>query len=74
MMTQIDATAKSVDAMLTAYAETLAEIARLSATKRNQEAALRAILAFPGILSDEQRAKVEAVLPARRGRKPRSDA
>jgi hypothetical protein len=73
-MTQIDATAKSVDAMLTAYAETLAEIARLSATKRNQEAALRAILAFPGILSDEQRTKVEAVLPARRGRKPRSDA
>jgi hypothetical protein len=73
-MTQIDATAKSVDTMLGAYASTIAEIARLSVTKRNQEAALRAILAFPGILSDDQRAKVEAALPAKRGRKPRSDA
>jgi hypothetical protein len=73
-MTQIDATAKSVDAMLAAYAENVAEIARLSATKRNQEAALRALASFPGILSDEQKAKVEAALPAKRGRKPRSDA
>jgi hypothetical protein len=63
--------ADNIESAIATYEGAVKQVTEAKATVKSYEDAMRGLVAFPGLLTDEQRKRIEAALPAKRTRKPK---